>query len=115
MVLLCQHLDDSPITAEQNSKDPLLSMVEQFVLQGWPKCITTQPALRPFFECKLELSVYQGCIMWGTRVVIPEEYREHVLCQLHEGHPGVAQMKNLSRMYIGQVCSIWYPSNHCIR
>ena len=106
MVLLCQHLDDSPITAkhikEKTSKDPLLSTVEQFVLQGWPDSISAQPALRPFFECKLELAVYQGCILWGSHVVIPEDYREHVLYQLHEGHPGVARMKSLARMYGGR-------------
>ena len=107
MVLLCQHLDDSPITAkhiqEKTSKDPLLSTVEQYVLQGWPNSISAQPALRPFFERKLELSVYQGCILWGSRVVIPEDCRGHVLYQLHEGHPGVARMKNLARMYV------WWP------
>ena len=107
--MLCQHLDDSPITAkhiqEKTSKDPLLSTVEQFVLQGWPDSISAQPALRPFFECKLELSVYQGCTLWGSRVVIPEDYREHVLYQLHEGHPGVARMKSLARMYV------WWPAD----
>ena len=77
MVFLCQHLDDSPITAkhiqEKTSKD---HRVEQFVLQGWPDLIS---ALRPFFEQKLKLSVYQGCILWGPHVVIPEDYCEHVL------------------------------------
>ena len=107
MVLLCQHLDDTPITAkhiqEKTSKDPLLFTVEQFILQGWPDSISAQPTLRPFFERKLELSVYQGCILWGSRVVIPEDYREHVLQQLHEGHPGVTRMKSLTRMYV------WWP------
>ena len=107
VVLLCQHLDDSPVTAKHiqdgTSKDALLSIVAQYVLQGWPNSVASQPALRPFFERKLELSVHQGCILWGSRVVIPEKYREHVLSQLHEGHPGMARMKNLSRMYV------WWP------
>ena len=107
VVLLCQHLDDSPVTAkhiqEGTSKDVLLSMVAQYVLQGWPNSVDSQPALRPFFERKLELSVHQNCILWGSRVVTPEKYREHALSQLHEGHPGMARMKNLSRMYV------WWP------
>ena len=76
MVLLCQHLNDSPIIAKhiqvESNKDPLLSKVQQYILQGWPDSIASQPALRPFFERKLELSVYQGCIVCGSRVVIPE-------------------------------------------
>ena len=107
MVLLCQHLNDSPSTAKhiqvESNKDPLLSKVQQYILQSWPDFIASQPALRPFFECKLELSVYQGCNMCGSRVLIPEKYYEQVLVQLHEGHPGVARMKNLSRMYV------WWP------
>ena len=107
MVLLCQHLDNSPITAkhiqEETKRDPVLSTVEQYVLQGWPNSVSSQPALRPFFERKLELSVYQGCVLWGSRVVLPDKYHEHVLHQLHEGHPGVARMKNLARMYV------WWP------
>ena len=62
-------------------------------------CARGQVINRLCLERKLELSVYQGCILWGSRVVIPEDYREHVLYQLHEGHPGVARMKNLARMY----------------
>ena len=41
--------------------------------------------------------------MWGTRVVVPPPGREAVLQELHEGHPGIKQMKSLSRMYV------WWP------
>ena len=81
IVRLCQHLDDSPLTAKhiQKGKDILLSMIAQYVLQGWPNSVDSQPALRLFIECKLELSVHQNCILWGSRVVIPEKYRKHML------------------------------------
>ena len=44
-----------------------------------------------------------GCIVWGSRVVVPSPGRRRVLQQLHEGHPGMAQMKGLARMYM------WWP------
>ena len=72
VVLLCQHLDNSPVTAkhvqEGTTNDPLLSTVKQYVLQGWPNSVASQPALQPFFERRLELSVHQVCILWGSRV-----------------------------------------------
>ncbi len=42
------------------------------------------------------------CI-WGQRVIIPTVYRDSLLGQLHEGHPGVCQMKALSHSYL------WWP------
>ena len=36
-------------------------------------------------------------------VVIPRSGRKAVLAELHEGHPGVARMKSLARMYV------WWP------
>ena len=46
---------------------------------------------------------YDGCILWGTRVVIPRRGRDAVLQELHEGHPGMSKMKALARMYV------WWP------
>jgi transposase InsO family protein len=50
-----------------------------------------------------ELSVEQGCITWGTRVVIPSALRRRVLNEIHQGHPGVGRMRALARSYV------WWP------
>lgn len=50
-----------------------------------------------------ELSVFQGCVMWGSRVVIPPQGQSTVLQELHEGHPGMTRMKVLATMYV------WWP------
>ena len=44
-----------------------------------------------------------GCILWGSHVVIPQEGKGAVISLLHEGHPGVTRMKWLARGYI------WWP------
>ena len=105
LVLLIEHLNNSPVTADQvrswTRRDPLLAPVVQFLQQGWPSQVDTD--LTPFFSRKTELSLHEGCVLWGTRVVIPEPGRTAVLSQLHEGHPGMAWMKSLARMYV------WWP------
>ena len=45
-----------------------------------------------------------GCILWGTRVVIPPPGRQPLLKELHQAHPGVTKMKALARSYI------WWPN-----
>ncbi len=50
-----------------------------------------------------ELSLYDGCILCGNSVVVPPNFRYVVLTELHDGHPGMAKMKGLARMYV------WWP------
>ena len=110
LVLLMEHMANSPITADQirswTRKDPELAPIVQYLQQGWPTTTPTtssqegNPNLAPFFSKKSELSLHEGCVLWGTRVVVPAQGRQAVLAELHEGHPGVARMKSLSRMYV---------------
>ena len=73
MVLLFEILNSSPLTATEirtlTDKDPLLSRVRNNVLRGWHD--TDQPAMRPYRFCSSKLSVQDGCLLWGSRVVIP--------------------------------------------
>ena len=41
--------------------------------------------------------------MWGLRVIIPYKYRERIINDLHDQHPGIVRMKTLSRIHV------WYP------
>ena len=105
LVLLTEHLNDSPVTAKDvrswTRKDLKLARVQQFLMHGWPSHCDSE--LDPFISKRLELSFYDGCILWGTRVVIPRRGRDTVLQELHEGHPGMSKMKALARMYV------WWP------
>ena len=103
--MLAEHLADSPVTADDirtwTRKDNKFARVLQFLQQGWPK--HTEPELHSFATKQTELSAYEGCILWGTRVVVPPPGREAILRELHQGHPGMTRMKALARMYV------WWP------
>jgi len=58
--------------------EPVLSKVYTFVLNGWPNS-PLDPQFRPYKERQHELSVEQGCILWGMRVVVPDCLRTKVL------------------------------------
>ena len=59
--------------------------------------------LTPYFSKRNELSIHQGCILWGSRVVVPEAARKVILYELHNGHWGMSRMKSLARMFV------WWP------
>lgn len=56
-------------------KDPVLSRVRQFIQQGWPPQ-HSDPAFQHYSVRKTELSVQDGYVLWGSRVVIPPPGRE---------------------------------------
>ncbi|XP_041435047.1 uncharacterized protein K02A2.6-like [Xenopus laevis] len=98
--------DELPISckdiAAATSRDPLLAKVWDFTSTGWPN-YSSDKILKPYFEKRDELSMDQGCLLWGIRVVIPPKYRQRLLHELHEGHPGVNRMKARARGYL------WWP------
>ena len=100
-------IDEIPVNnrdiADATRKDPVLSKVYDYVLNGWPNH-ASDSELRPYFSRKAELTVEQGTILWGFRVVIPNKYRETILNELHEEHIGMCRMKALSRGYV------WWPN-----
>ena len=71
------------------------------ILQGWQ--VSSDEVLRPFQIRKDELSVEDGCILWGSRVVVPPPGRVKVINELHSAHPGISRMKSLARSYV------WWP------
>ncbi|XP_049519492.1 uncharacterized protein K02A2.6-like [Dermacentor silvarum] len=89
--------------ARTTARDPLLCKVIDCINVGWPASVTEND-LKPFFDRRNELTVHQGCIMFGMRVIVPAKLRNLLLDELHEGHPGIVRSKQLARSYV------WWPS-----
>ncbi|XP_053229066.1 uncharacterized protein K02A2.6-like, partial [Podarcis raffonei] len=70
--------------------------------RGWPSS-SPGPEFAGYTTRKHELSAHKGCLLWGSRVVVPQPLRKRVLTALHETHPGVVRMKALARSYV------WWP------
>ncbi|CAI2737870.1 unnamed protein product, partial [Dicrocoelium dendriticum] len=105
LVNLMQHLDTTPLTGDTirqwTDRDPTLSSVVRFTKTGWP---TTVPVdLKPYAQRKNELSLHDGCLFWGSRLIPPLKARPFIIKELHNAHPGVARMKALARGYC------WWP------
>ncbi|XP_075550768.1 uncharacterized protein LOC142584548 [Dermacentor variabilis] len=69
---------------------------------GWPEGKLPEE-FAAFVSRKHELSVYQGCLLWGSRVVIPEPARPYVMDILHTAHQRIVKMKGLARG------AVWWP------
>ena len=100
--VLMDCLEISPVTVKQikfwTDPDPILATVWRFVKQGWLKSV--QLEVCPHHSRKLELSIQDNCVLWGSRIIIPMPGREQLLSLLHKGHPGVLKVKALARSYV---------------
>ncbi|CAI5657334.1 unnamed protein product [Oreochromis niloticus] len=105
-VFLLDRLANTPVCAKNikawTEQDPELSQLKQWLLQGWPATVE-QDQLKPYAKRQQELSVQDGCILWGSRVIVPPPGRSHIIEVLHEAHPGISQMKSLARSFV------WWP------
>ena len=87
--MLLEALQSSPVDAKQiKARDPILARVQELVKYGWTRA-DSDSELASFQDRKDELSVLDGCVLWGCRVVIPSRGRAKVLEVLHKGHPGI--------------------------
>ena len=106
-VLLIEELDASPITSEEISRytrrDPMLAHVHEYLMRGWPDG-ENSVELSAYTCRRDEMSVQDGCVLWGARVVIPQQCRQAVMQELHLAHPGINRMKSLARSYV------WWPA-----
>ena len=78
--------EDFPISAKDIGKatvlDPLLRRVLDFVMTGWPeKC--DEEELKPYHIRSQELSCEQSCVLWGSRGIIAQVFRDKMLKELH--------------------------------
>ena len=101
-------LDRAPVNASEiksaTSRCPILSRVVQFTQHGWPEDMEVKQEYKPFQRIAVELTVEDGCLLWGGRSVIPEILRVKVMEELHQAHVGMTRMKMLARGFC------WWPS-----
>ena len=87
----------------ETHKDECLIKVYDYCVNGWPEN-TVPDILKPYHSRKAELSLENGCILWGSRVIIPKSLQNDVLITLHDTHIGMSKMKSLARSWF------WWPN-----
>ena len=103
MILTLGRLDTTTITSammrEWTCKNLVLAQVVRLLEEGWPDTVKSEE-LSPYYHRHTELSLQDGCVLWGARVLVPTPRRAGILQELHVTHPGVSRMKPLARSYV---------------
>ena len=73
----------------------------QTVLDGFPACKVDLPEIiRPYWAVQDRLTVEDGVVLCGCRLVIPRPMRAEVLAELHASHMGKEKTKNRARQVV---------------
>jgi len=83
--------------------DSTSQKVIQFCQDGWPEQMPRLKQLRPYWGAQHKLSVADGILLYGSRIVVPYSMQESTIKKIHAGHLGL--QKCLQRAEI----SVWWP------
>ena len=97
--LSCQLNPVKPkLIAQETAKDPVLSKVQRYIVEGWPNTLSNE--MKQFKKLEDSLVTDSGCLFYGSRLIIPGKLRSKVLDLLHLGHFGMLRMKQLARSVV---------------
>lgn len=83
---------------EETQKDEVLKKLKNFVEVGWPnqrKDVDTTVAI--YWDFKEYISVHDGLLFKGDRLIVPESMRNEMLKTIHQGHFGSEVSKRRAR------------------
>ena len=75
----------------------------QYCTDGWPDKSQLQGELRHYWADRAVLTVHDGLLLRGTRLVIPSALQGDVLQRLLEGHLGVTKCRGQAKQ------TLWWP------
>ncbi len=75
----------------------------EYCTGGWPDKSQLQGELRHYWPDRAVLTVHDGLLLRGTRLVIPFVLQGDVLQRLHEGHLGVTKCRGRAKQ------TVWWP------
>ena len=91
------------VVRSHQERDSVCKQVITYCQDGWPSKSDIPTSVKPFHSVAGELSVHDGLLMRGSRIVIPTDMQSEVLAQVHTGHQGISKSRLRARQ------SVWWP------
>ena len=88
----------------ETAADEQLQEVIRYIQAGWPEHLAhINTCVREYFPVRNELSMHDGVVTRGSRIVIPGRLRSEILERIHEGHQGLNKCRDRANT------SVWWP------
>ena len=88
---------------EEQDTDATCRQVKIYARSSWPPKAQLKGEVKLYAGLQQEMSVNEGLLLRGTRIVIPSTMRAEILDKLHSGHQGVVKTRERAKG------SVWWP------
>lgn len=78
-------------------------LIVSYCQSEWPEKHKCPAAVHPYYSVASEISVQQGLLMRGGRIIIPPSLRQEILGKIHAGQQGITKCRERARQ------SVWWP------
>ena len=88
---------------QKQEEDEACKQIMSYCQNSWPAKEHVPPSVKQFYPFRDELTVVNGLLLRGIRIVIPVSLRMEILEKLHTGHQGITKCREQARQ------SVWWP------
>ena len=86
------------------NQDAVCKQVKKYCQSAWPCLSNLKGLVKSFTKIRQELSVNNGLLLRGNRLVIPNSLQSEILEKLHSGHQGLTKCRLRAKQ------SVWWPN-----
>lgn len=87
----------------QQDEDPVCQRLKKYCQEGWPDKSSLKGLYKPYLAVASELTVANGLLLRGSRLVIPQNLKADILNKIHTGHQGITKCRRRAAH------SVWWP------
>ena len=105
-----QVLKELPVTEDRlnefrlrQKQDEVCDKVMKYCTHGWPDKNNINDAVKPYWQHIGDLTIQEGLLFHGKRLVVPLSMRLDILDKIHTGHLGITKCRERART------SVWWP------
>ena len=83
---------------DQTEDDPVLQDLKHTVENGWPTNKRAAPlTIAPYWNCRDEITISEGILFKGERVIVPKNLQPQMLSLIHSSHMGTEKCKRRAK------------------
>ena len=78
------------------------STLQKYCKAGWPEKSGMPKFMTPYWAFRGAITIQNGLLMKGTRLIIPEVLQSEIIAKIHEGHQGIVKCRERAKT------SVWW-------
>ena len=88
---------------QAQADDATCQNIQEFCMHGWPDKAKLGSEEKLYLQVAADLTIQQGLLLNGSRLVIPVAMQKTILGKIHEGHQGITKCRERAKQ------SVWWP------